>query len=253
VTADAVIGELYKKTHGTSGGRGGSMHLHDRSVGFYGETAIVAGGAPWAAGAAWAKKRAGTTDIAVTFGGDGAFANGAFTETLRLASFWESPCLFVCENNGWAHSMPVERLFGPPGSIAKLVAAMGIRAEYVDGRDVREVYRIARALVDYSRAGRPAFLECLVYRVKAHSINDADYRYRPKDDGQQWLDANDPIATSRRVLDEALPGRAQAVEEEIQEVVRVAVERAEVGVNPTPADAFASVYATERLEWNGRV
>lgn len=252
VTADAVLAELYKKTHGTSGGRGASMHLHDRAVGFYGETAIVAGGLPWAAGVAWAKRRAGSEDIAVSFGGDGAFANGVYAETLRLAKFWGAPCLFVCENNGWAHSMPVDKLFGPPGSIAQIVAGWGIRAAFVDGRDVEAVYETAADLVSHVRGGRPAFLECEVYRVRAHSINDADYRYRPKDDGQAWLRANDPIARSRHVLDATLPGGADRVDAEVAALVEAAVERAEAGSTPTPDDAFRAVYATEGLEWHGR-
>jgi TPP-dependent pyruvate/acetoin dehydrogenase alpha subunit len=251
VSAEAVLAELYKKTHGTSGGRGASMHLHDRSVGFFGETAIVAGGVPWAAGAAWAFKRRGSDDIAVSFGGDGAFANGVYGETLRLARFWESPCLFVCENNGWAHSMPVERLFGPPGTIAGQVRSLGIRAEVVDGRDVRAVSEASRELVDYVRGGQPAFLECIVYRVRAHSINDADYRYRAKTDGTDWLEANDPLAAARRVLEEELPGRAGVVDAEVDRIVAAALASAEAGVSPHPSAAFETVYATKGLEWNG--
>ncbi|MBD3924220.1 thiamine pyrophosphate-dependent dehydrogenase E1 component subunit alpha [Nocardioides cavernae] len=251
VTADAVIAELYKKTHGTSGGRGASMHLHDRSVGFYGETAIVGGGVPWAAGVGWAKRRRGTDDIAVTFGGDGAAANGVVPETLRMAKFWESPCLFVCENNGWAHSMPVERIFGPPGSIAAMARGMGIRSEFVDGRDVTAVFEVATELIAHARTGQPAFLEIAVYRVRAHSINDADYLYRSKTDGQDWLDENDPIAASRQQLMAEMPERVEEVEREVAEIVRLAVERAEAGVHPEPADAFTTVYATEGLEWNG--
>jgi TPP-dependent pyruvate/acetoin dehydrogenase alpha subunit len=251
VTAEAVLAELYKKTHGTSGGRGASMHLHDRSVGFFGETAIVAGGVPWAAGAAWAFKRQGRDDIAVSFGGDGAFANGVYGETLRLARFWESPCLFVCENNGWAHSMPVERLFGPPGTIAAQVRALGIRAEVVDGKDVRAVSEASSELVEYVRGGQPAFLECIVYRVRAHSINDADYRYRPKSDGTDWLDANDPLAAARTVLEQQLPGRAGEIDAEIDAIVAAALTSAESGVAPHPSAAFNTVYATKGLEWNG--
>lgn len=253
VTAEAVLAELFKKTHGTSGGRGASMHLHDRSVGFFGETAIVAGGVPWAAGAAWAFKRQGRDDIAVSFGGDGAFANGVYGETLRLARFWESPCLFVCENNGWAHSMPVERLFGPPGTIAAQVRALGIRAEVVDGKDVRAVSEASRELVDYVRGGQPAFLECIVYRVRAHSINDADYRYRPKSAGTDWLATNDPLAATRVLLEEQLPGRADAITAEVDAVVAAALASAESGVTPHPSAAFDAVYATEGLEWNGYV
>jgi TPP-dependent pyruvate/acetoin dehydrogenase alpha subunit len=229
------------------------MHLHDRAVGFYGETAIVAGGAPWAAGVAWTKKRAGTDDIAVTFFGDGAFANGASTETLRMAKFWSAPCLFVCENNGWAHSMPVERIFGPPGSITNIVRSMGIHAERVDGRDVSAVHEVAGDLIEYVRTGQPAFLECEVYRVRAHSINDADYRYRGKNDGIDWLSANDPIAAARARLDEHNPGAADAVDAEIEALVAAAVAAAESGESPTPESAFDTVYATEGLEWYGRV
>ncbi len=252
-SADAVMAELYKKTHGTSGGRGASMHLHDRASGFYGETAIVAGGVPWAAGVAWAKKRAGTDDVAVSFGGDGAFANGVFSETIRLAKFWEAPCLFVCENNGWAHSMPVERMFGPPGSITEVVRAMGVRALCVDGTDVAAVYEATQELLEHVRRGQPAFLECLVYRVRAHSINDADYRYRAKTDGTDWLEANDPIAAARRQLEDLLPGRVETVDNEIARIVEDAVARAEAGKSPTPEDAFSSVYASEGLEWHGQV
>lgn len=252
VSAEAVLGELFKRTHGTSGGRGASMHLHDRSVGFYGETAIVAGGVPWAAGVAWAFKRSGD-EIAVSFGGDGAFANGTYGETLRLAEFWQAPCLFVCENNGWAHSMPVERLFGPPGTIASQVRAMGIRAEVVDGIDVEAVREASAELVGHVREGRPAFLECVVYRVRAHSINDADYRYRPKTDGADWLAANDPLDAARRRLAESAPGRADEIDRAVDETVASALEKAETGVSPPPTHAFSTVYATPGLEWRGHV
>ena len=253
VSADAVIAELYKKTHGTSGGRGASMHLHDRAVGFYGETAIVGGGVPWAAGVAWAKKWAGSDDIAVSFGGDGAAAHGVFPESVQAAKWWSSPVLFVCENNGWAHSMPVEEIFGPPGSITKLVGAMGIRAEWVDGRDVLAVHELAKELVAYVRTGKPAFLEVVVQRVRAHSINDPDYRYRPKTAGTEWLEANDPLAAARERLEGLAPGRADAIDEEITQIVATAVDRAEAGQDPKPEDAFKRVYASERLEWHGQV
>jgi len=252
VSPHAVLAELYKRSDGTSGGRGASMHLHDRSVGFYGETAIVGGGLPWAAGVAWAKKMAGKDDIAVSFGGDGAAANGVFAETLTTAKWWKAPALFVCENNGWAHSMPVEELWGPPGTIAAFVRAMGVRAEVVDGRDVEAVHRAARELVDHVRTqGVPAFLECVVHRVRAHSINDPDYRYRPKTQGAEWLDENDPVRAARERLEELNPGRADQIDDELHGLIANAVERAEAGTSPSPEDAFRTVYASEGLEWYG--
>lgn len=246
----AIMAELFKRVTGTSGGRGASMHLHDRQAGFYGETAIVGGGLPWAAGAAWARRRrTGRDDIAVGYAGDGAFAHGVFSETLRVAKFWDAPVLFVCENNGWAHSMPVERVFGPPGSIAATVASMHIRSVNVDGRDVVAVRDAARELVAYVREGRPAFLEVQVYRVRAHSLNDADYRYRPKTDGADWLDANDPIA---RVRAQIAPHLAAEIDAEVDHIVADAIDFAVRSAAPAPDAAYDHVYATEELQRRAR-
>ena len=227
MSAEAVIAEMFRRANGSVGGRGGSMHIHDRAVGFYGETAIVGGGLGWASGAAWARKRKGHSSIAVAYAGDGAFANGVFAEAIRVADFWASPCLFVCENNGWAHSMPSERIFGAAGSIASIVAAMNVRSEFVDGRDPVKVYEAARELVDYVRSAKPAFLEVAVHRVKAHSVNDADYRYRPKDEGIEWLSEFDPLESLRsRVAPERQAMIESAVSALVGEALRGSVERA---------------------------
>jgi TPP-dependent pyruvate/acetoin dehydrogenase alpha subunit len=245
VSADAVMAELFKRSTGTSGGRGASMHLHDRASGFYGETAIVGGGLPWAAGAIWARRKLeGTDDVAVAFAGDGAFANGVFSETLRTARHWSAPVLFVCENNGWAHSMPAERVFGPPGSIAATVRAMGIVAEEVDGRDVTAVYAATQRLLSTVRAGQPAFLECRVYRVRAHSIADADYRYRGKTDGADWLADNDPVAALRATLPSH---EADAVDRSVAALVDDAIAKADQAPKPAPEAAYDHIYATEEL------
>jgi TPP-dependent pyruvate/acetoin dehydrogenase alpha subunit len=249
VSAEAVIAEMYRRTNGASGGRGGSMHIHDRNVGFLGETAIVGGGLSWAAGAAWARRRKGDDSIGVAFAGDGAFANGVFAEAIRVADFWSSPCLFVCENNGWAHSMPAETVFGEPGSITRVVDAMGVRAETIDGRDARKVFQVASDVIDYVRQGHTAFLEVIVHRVKAHSVNDADYRYRPKHAGQEWLDANDPI----ELLRESIPSNRQGmIEEAVQRVVEDASARASAGPLPDPSDAMRHIYASPDLSAHGR-
>jgi TPP-dependent pyruvate/acetoin dehydrogenase alpha subunit len=244
VTAEKVIAEMFRRTNGSSGGRGGSMHIHDRGVGFYGETAIVGGGLGWAAGAAWARRRRGEDSIAVTYAGDGAFANGVFAEAIRVSDFWDSPCLFVCENNGWAHSMPSERMFGPAGSIARVVEAMNVRSDFIDGRDAVEVYEKARELVDYVRSGRTAFLEVAVYRVKPHSVNDADYRYRPKHEGSEWLSEFDPIESVRPRVS---PSRQQQIIAAVEAVVAEALDAASAGSAPDAEDALRGIYATEGL------
>jgi TPP-dependent pyruvate/acetoin dehydrogenase alpha subunit len=243
-----IFAELLGKSSGISGGRGGSMHLHHRPAGFYGENAIVGGGVPWAAGAAWARRRRGRDDVSVAFIGDGAFAQGATHESLLLARYWSSPCLIVCENNGLAHSMSSSDLFGEYGRIAATVAATGIESRYVDGSDVLAVADEAAELVALARSeARPAFLECGVFRVRAHSISDAEYLYRPKTAGLDWLAGHDPILALRRRLAHDHQAQLDDIDADVSAVVAAAIAAAEAS-EATPADhATAHVYATAQL------
>jgi TPP-dependent pyruvate/acetoin dehydrogenase alpha subunit len=239
----AILAELLGHREGSSGGRGGSMHLHHRPSGFLGENAIVAGGMPWAAGAAWAARRQGRDVVAVSFVGDGAAAQGLFSETLRMARTWGAPYLVVCENNHLAHSMPAERIFGEPGSIANFARAFGVDSAFVPGDDVASVAKVAGSLVAAVRAsGRPAFLEVEVWRVRAHSLNDPDYRYRPKGIGDEHLRAHDPIANAaaRLGLDQA--ERAE-IDREIEAEITVALREASGGMAAPGRAALSRVYS----------
>jgi TPP-dependent pyruvate/acetoin dehydrogenase alpha subunit len=248
VPAEGIFAELLGRTGGVSGGRGGSMHLHHRQSGFLGENAIVGGGLPWAAGAAWARKRLGKKGIGVAFTGDGGAAEGVFHEALLLSRFWKSPCLFVCENNGLAHSMPADRLFGEPGAIARMVEASGIPSRFVDGRDVVAVRQMAEELLQTVRGGSPAFVECAVFRVRPHSIADPDYRYRPRDAGDEWLKTNDPIANLRGLLRHSAATELEAIDAEVAESVRRALERAEADQQTPASNARLNVYTTRELQ-----
>ena len=251
VPIEGIMAELFGREAGVSGGRAGSMHLHHRESGFYGENAIVAGGLPWAGGVAWARKRRGTDDIAVAFIGDGGFAQGVSHEVLLMARYWQSPLLIVCENNGLAHSMRSEDLFGEPGSIAGIVEATGVRSVYADGRDVLEVAEVSRELVASVREGRPAFLECGVFRVRPHSLSDPDYRYRPKGAGEEWLEAHDPVAKLKARLEEADADRLSKIDAEVESAVEEATERAEAAEQTPAANAHRNVYATPELVGDG--
>jgi TPP-dependent pyruvate/acetoin dehydrogenase alpha subunit len=243
-----IFGELLRRVGGVSGGRGGSMHLHHRESGFLGENAIVGGGLPWAAGAAWARRRQGADVIGVAFTGDGGAAQGAFHESLGLARLWRSPCLFVCENNGLAHSMPAARMFGEPGGIARMVAATGMPARFVDGRDVLAVREAAAELALEVRKGSPAFLECLVFRVRPHSLSDPEYRYRARESGSQWLQANDPLLRLRDALGPSFGPALDGVDAEVQREVARAREQAEAMPPVAAAAALQGVYATPGLD-----
>ena len=220
VPVSALLAELFGRESGVSGGRGGSM--------------------PWAAGAAWAARRLGREVIGVSFVGDGAAAQGLFHETLRLAHFWRAPCLFVCENNGWAHSMSVERMFGEPGAIADMVAGIGMETAWVDGADVMAVCKTASSLVELVRTGRPAFLEIAVGRVRAHSLNDPDYEYRDRDAGKAWLAEHDPIADLRAQWPEA-DGEFTAIDTEVAHLVAREIDEAEAAPVPRPDDVLRDV------------
>ena len=208
---------------------------------FLGENAIVAGGVPWAAGAAWGSRRLGKDLVAVSFVGDGGVAQGVLAETLRMARTWGTPLLMACENNHLAHSMPVERTFGESGSIAAWAAGFGMRAEYVAGDDVFAVHRIAAEMVDEVRTtGRAAFLEIEVWRVRPHSLNDPDYRYLPRDLGKSHLQTHDPIANAEASAE--LSGADTAtVRERVTQEIADAIETALAG--QAASESFATIGA----------
>ncbi|RDS65957.1 pyruvate dehydrogenase (acetyl-transferring) E1 component subunit alpha [Streptomyces sp. M7] len=191
ITAEAVMAEMYGRTTGCSGGRGGSMHLFDAGRRFYGGNAIVAGGLPLAAGLALADRMRGENRVTCCFFGDGAFAEGEFHETANLAALWNLPVLFVCENNLYAMGTALER-HQARTDLALRATSYGMVAWSVDGMDVEAVEQAARRAVEGIRTGTgPHFLELRTYRFRAHSMYDPD-RYRDKAEVERWK-SRDPI------------------------------------------------------------
>lgn len=191
ITSEAVMAEMYGRTTGCSGGRGGSMHLFDASRRFYGGNAIVAGGLPLAAGLALADRMRGRPHVTCCFFGDGAFAEGEFHETANLAALWKLPVLLACENNLYAMGTALER-HQAQTDLAMRAASYGMVAWAVDGMDVEAVEETARRAVEGIRAGTgPHFLELRTYRFRAHSMYDPD-RYRDKAETERWK-SRDPI------------------------------------------------------------
>jgi len=185
VTMERILAEMYGKKEGCSRGRGGSMHLFDAATRFYGGNAIVGGGLPLAVGLALADKLSGRPRVTVCFFGDGAVAEGEFHEALNLASLWELPVLFCCENNLYAMGTALSR-HQAETNIALKATSYRIESVAVDGMDVVAVADAARVAVDAVRAGDgPRFLECLTYRFRAHSLFDPEL-YRSKDEVEEW-------------------------------------------------------------------
>lgn len=198
VKPSRLFGELLGRAEGASGGKGGSMHVTDTSVGFLGSYAVVGGPIPLAVGAALAEQRRGEGLVTVVFFGDGAVNQGVLYESFNLASIWRLPVVFVCENNGFAISVPSSYATGGAG-VAARAAAFGLRAEQVDGQSVTAVRAAALSLVDGARMhGRPALLEALTYRFVGHSRGDPPHGlYRTKEELDQWR-ARDPLVVHPR-------------------------------------------------------
>ncbi|EKX64053.1 pyruvate dehydrogenase (acetyl-transferring) E1 component subunit alpha [Streptomyces ipomoeae] len=228
ITAEAVMAEMYGRTTGCSGGRGGSMHLFDASRRFYGGSAIVAGGLPLAAGLALADRMRGKSRVTCCFFGDGAFAEGEFHETANLAALWSLPLLLVCENNLYAMGTSLAREHAQT-DLAMRAASYGMPAWAVDGMDVEAVEQAARRAVEGVRAGTgPHFLELRTYRFRAHSMYDPD-RYRAKAEIEQWK-SRDPInRLMDRMRENGEPGEKELarIEQQITAEIDRAVEAAE--------------------------
>ena len=230
MSAGAIMAEMYGKVEGCCRGRGGSMHLFDSGLRFYGGNAIVAGGLPLAVGLALADRMQARAGVTACFFGDGAVAEGDFHEALNLAALWQLPVLFVCENNLYAMGTAL-RYTQASQDIAAKGAAYNMAAAAVDGMDVQAVEAATRGAVDRIRAGAgPFLLECRTYRFRPHSMFDSEL-YRTRDEVAQWRE-RDPIEllagrmTEAGLLDEA--GRA-ALEREVAAEVEAAVAFAEAG------------------------
>ncbi len=198
-----VMAELYGRESGCSKGRGGSMHIFDAEHRFMGGYALVGGPFPLAAGMAKAIKLKGGDEIAICFLGDAANNQGTFHESLNMASVWQLPVLYVCENNLYGIATAIDRSTAVRDQYLRVQQAYDIPAKQVDGQDVEAVYQTAKEAVAHVRAGKgPYFLELMTYRYRGHSMSDSTSKYRSKEEEQEW-GRRDPIMILRDRLVEA--------------------------------------------------
>jgi TPP-dependent pyruvate/acetoin dehydrogenase alpha subunit len=242
--------ELFGKATGFNGGKGGSMHIADFSVGMLGANGVVAAGLPIAVGAAHAQKLLKTRDdITVCFFGDGAINRGPFLEALNWARVYALPVLFVCEDNRWSATTASGPMTAGDGASAR-AAAMDIAATQVDGNDVFAVREAAARLVAEVRAGGgPRLLHALTYRVKGHvSVDVAAYR-----DAAELAAAleTDPIARARdRLLAQGIAAATlDAIENAARDEVDTALAIADAAPWPDASAAFTDVQTTGAGQW----
>jgi 2-oxoisovalerate dehydrogenase E1 component len=207
---ERLIAEVMGKATGCCGGRGGSMHLFEPSVGFYGTSGIVGPSMLLASGAGYASRLAQADRVGVAFFGDGASNNGAFHEGINMATAWQLPVIFVCENNMYATEVPFVKISKSP-SVACRAQGYGLPGVEVDGNDVLAVYQAAGEAVSRARAGKgPTLLECHTYRTRAHAEGMRDAGYRTSEEVETWK-ARDPI----RLYEAYLRETAAASDDEI--------------------------------------
>jgi acetoin:2,6-dichlorophenolindophenol oxidoreductase subunit alpha len=239
--------ELFGKASGYCRGKGGSMHVTDLDLGILGANGIVGAGIPIATGAALASRLQSLDRVAAAFFGDGATDIGVFHEALNMASLWQLPAVFVCENNGYAEFM-AQRAHQRIERISDRAAAYAMPGVTVDGNDVEAVHAATAEAVERARTGGgPTLLECVTYRIRGHYEGDPE-PYRTEVEIEHWR-TRDPLAIAgerlrrRESLDDT-------TDEQIRLDARLAVEDAvafaEAEPLPAPDDALEHVYAGRR-------
>ncbi len=247
MSPDTLMAELYGKRDGCCGGRGGTMHLYDRSCGLFGTNGLVGGGIPSAVGAGISARARGTDDIGVAFFGDGASNHAAFHESLNFAGVQNVPVVFVCENNLYATATALSRATLNP-EIATRAAAYGIPGVAVDGNDLVAVWQVMREACGRARRGDgPTLIEVKTYRVVAHHEGDSvTGSYRSQDEVDTWA-KRDPIRMLRErwLVGRQLADQAQidAIDERVRAQVQRAIEFARNSPEPDPATVAQHVYA----------
>lgn len=230
IPLEGFFAELLARADGVCGGRGGSMHVADMRIGMLGANGIVGAGVPIALGSALAHRNRGSGQVAVSFFGDGALAEGVVHESFNMAALWKLPILFVCEANGWSEFSPSSRQIA--FDLAAWSASYGIPHVPVDGNDVAAVAQAAEAAVTQLRDGAgPVLLECRTRRVRGHFEGDAQ-RYRQADEG----DPRDPIVVTGAQL--LAQGVTEAELAAVADTVRARIDAAVVSARASGPASF---------------
>ena len=241
-----IMAELFGKSTGCSGGKGGSMHMFSKEYNFFGGHGIVGGQVPLGAGIAFADKYNENDAVTLCYMGDGAVRQGAVHEAFNMAMMWKLPVVFICENNGYAMGTSVERTANH-SDIWKLGLSYEMPCAPVDGMDPVAVAESVKEAVIRARKGDgPTFLEMKTYRFKGHSMSDAQ-KYRTKDEVAEYQKI-DPIT---KVLDMikknkwATDQEIQAIQDDVKATVKEAVDYAESSPFPSNDSLYENVYAEE--------
>lgn len=239
-----MMAELFGRRTGYCKGKGGSMHIADVELGILGANGIVGGGLPIAVGAALSAQYKGTDQVAACFFGDGASNTATFHEALNMASIWDLPVVFVCENNLYAVSTS-QKEHQRIQDVSDRSRGYGIPGVSIDGNDVLAVYETAREAIGRARAGQgPTLIECKTYRWRGHFEGDSQ-RYRPREEVEQWMrrcpiDRIKGMLLAQGLLTE---GEFAEMEQSLELRLDEAVKFAEESPFPEPQEALEDLFA----------
>src|SRR5436190_14067587 len=241
-----VMAELFGRVDGTSGGRGGSMHIFDAENRFMGGYGVVGGNLPIAAGLALASDYKGEDAVTVCMFGDGASNAGNFGETMNLAALWSLPILFLVENNLYGMGTSVER-HSAQTDLSKKAEGYGIPGQRIDGMDVLAVREVVAEGIRLAREERrPTMLEAFTYRFRGHSAADPEV-YREREEVEEWQE-KDPIeGFARRCVEAGVLGEreVQEVRDKAEQAVLGAVEFADASPEPALDTLYESLYVVD--------
>jgi pyruvate dehydrogenase E1 component alpha subunit len=235
-----MMAEFLGKEAGYCRGRGGSMHIANTAANNLGANGIVAGGLPIAVGVGLSIKMRKTDQVVMVLFGDGAANEGAFHESLNMASIWDLPVIYLAENNQYAMSMAYKRAYRIQ-KISERAAAYGMHGVTVDGNDPLAVYAAVQQAAERARSGQgPTLIEAVTYRWRGHSKSDRQ-AYRTREEVKEWM-GRDPIprfAAELGLTDEEV----ETLRTEAKQIIDEAVEFAEASPEPDIKDIEDGVYA----------
>src|SRR4051794_37057395 len=246
VSARRVLAQYMARVGGLTNGRDGNMHMGDMGVGIVSIISALAATVPVATGVALAMRYQGSNGVAFSYFGDGATSRGDWHEGVNFATVQKLPVVFICNNNQYAYSTPLN-LQMACANVADRGSAYNMPAEIVDGNDVLAVYDATRRAEAHARAGLgPYLLECKTFRMTGHSAHDAAH-YVPKGMFEEWGKLDPIVRLEKRMIQEGWASRndLDAVQAAVKAEVDDAVDWADRSPWPDPAGLLDNVYESE--------
>ncbi len=241
-----MIAEIYGKSTGCSGGKGGSMHLTDKKKGFMGSSSIVGNSIPLGVGLGLSLKLNKSKNLSIIYLGDGAIETGAFFESVNFAIIKKLPVIFICENNFYSVYTPLKYRQPKNRKIFKMVSGLGINSHYFDGSKPFSFFKKLKSIIENTRKkSEPCFIEFSTYRYLEHCgpFNDDNLEYRPKKELEKWK-KKDPYLKIKTILEKniSLKNRIKNIEKKNFQIVNSAFRFAEKSKFPMKSNLEKNVY-----------